>query len=568
MAKGKFCLGLDIGSSAVKICLLKSTGKGMQLQAFDMEPLPPETIVDGALLNSTVVADAISELLNRNKIKQRQCALSVSGNTVIVRKITLPLMTQEELKESIQWEAEQYIPFDIKDVYIGYEVVAPRTGQGQMDVVLVAAKREMIDDYLSVCREARLEPSIVTVDAFSLQSMYEANYGFHEGETVVLLDVGNNVVTMNVVSDGVSMFTRDLSVGGSDITEEIQKQLNITFQEAELYKMGGDAAAQSDEVLPQEVEKIIGEKAEDIAAEIQRSLDFYAATAANPRISKIVVSGGTAAIPSLVRIIERTSGVPAELADPFVRLLYDDRQFPPSRLQKFKPVGGIAMGLSLRTIGDSHLNLLPVRDDLAKAEGRLHMMIMIAVLVLVAVIMAVFYYSVDLERSELDKKISQDQAAIEELKRSVQDAEQLNKQAELLSKQLDILKQLESQRSGPVRVLDELQSILSKPRNEEDRFAQINKNWNVDWEPQRLWLGTLIEKDGGFEIKGSAVNADDVAEFLQRLTSARHFQNIQLDFVEAKSSKENGAEVRYVEFRITGSLSYSGAIVAAPPVKK
>jgi cell division ATPase FtsA len=440
-----------------------------------------------------------------------------------------------------------------------------------MDVVLVAAKRDMIDDYINVCREAKLDPVIVTVDAFSMQDMYSANYGFTEDETVVLLDVGNNVVSMNVVSRDISLFTRDLSVGGSDITEEIQKQLNITYQEAEFYKMGGDLTSQSDEVLPMEVEKIIGEKAEDIAAEIQRSLDFYASTAANPTISRIIVTGGTAAIPSLVRTIERTSGVPAELADPFNRIITDDRQFPPQRLQKFKPIASIAVGLALRSLGDDQLNLLPVRQDLARREGLTHLVAMGLILGVEAAVLAFFYYAEAGKRDDLNDKIVKDRAAIAELERSVQDAENLNKQAEQLSKQLNILKELESQRSGPVRVLDELQSILSPPRNEEDRFAQINKNWNVEWETRRLWLGSLGEKAGGFELKGSAVNADDVAEFLQRLTTAKHFQNIQLDFVEAKTGSggpRRGQDLRYVEFRITGSMSYSGAPVAAPPPKR
>lgn len=348
MAKGRNCVGLDIGSSAVKLCVFKSGKKGLHLQAFDHTQLPPETIVDGALMNSAVVVDAIAELLARNKIRTKETAISVSGNTVIVKKITLPLMTQEELEESIQWEAEQYIPFDIKDVFIGHDVLAARTEQGQMEVVLVAAKKEMINDYVNVCHDAGLEPQVVDVDAFALQNMYESNYGFHHGETVVLLDIGNSVVTMNVVSDGITMFTRDLAIGGSDITEEIQKQLNITYQEAEMYKMGGGAGSRGDEVLPQEVERIIQDKAEDMAHEIQRSLDFYSATAANNKIDKIVVTGGTAAIPSLVRTISRISAVPAELANPFRNVSYDERQFTPDRIQRWAPMAAISVGLALR----------------------------------------------------------------------------------------------------------------------------------------------------------------------------------------------------------------------------
>jgi type IV pilus assembly protein PilM len=348
MAKGRNCVGLDIGSSAVKLCVLKETKRGLELQAFDHTSLPPETIVDGALMNATVVADAINELLNRNKVRHKETALSVSGNTVIIKKITLPLMTQEELEESIQWEAEQYIPFDINDVFIGFEVLAPRTEQGQMDVVLVAAKKEMINDYVAVCHETGLNPMVVDVDAFALQNMYEVNYGFHENETVVLLDVGNSVVSMNVVTEGITVFTRDLSIGGSDITEEIQKQLNITYREAEMYKMGQSPGGGGDEVLPQEVENIIQNKAEDMANEIQRSLDFYAATAADSNVDKIVASGGTAAIPSLIRTISRISGVPAEVANPFRNINYDERKFSPDQIQRLAPVAGIAVGLALR----------------------------------------------------------------------------------------------------------------------------------------------------------------------------------------------------------------------------
>lgn len=349
MTKGRNCIGLDIGSSGVKMTVLKSTKGGLRLEAFDHSKLPPETIVDGALMNSTAVVDAVNQLLERNNIgRSKYTALSVSGNTVIVKKIRLPLMTQEELEESIQWEAEQHIPFDIQDVFIGFEVVAPKTEQGQMDVALVAAKKEMINDYVTVCHDVGLEPLVVDVDAFALQNMYEINYGYHRDETVVLLDVGNAVVTMNVVTDGVTMFTRDLSLGGSDITEEIQRQLNITYQEAELYKMGGGPGMSSDEVLPQEVESIIQDKAEDMAQEIQRSLDFYAATAAEEEIDKIVVSGGTAAIPSLVRTIERISGVDTEVANPFRNIDYDERQFPPERIQSWSPIAGISVGLALR----------------------------------------------------------------------------------------------------------------------------------------------------------------------------------------------------------------------------
>ncbi len=353
MAKGKNCLGLDIGSSSVKLCELRSRRDTLHLETFDYVSLAPETIVDGELMNATEVSEAIDTLLGRNKIRREQTALSVSGNTVIIKKITLPMMTDEELEESIQWEAEQFIPFDIEDVFIGFEVLNRRNDQGQMDVVLVAAKKEMINDYVGVCHRVGLKPVVVDVDSFAVQNMYEVNYGFMPDETVNLLDMGSSVISMNVVRGGVTNFTRDLSTGGADITEEIQRQLNITYREAEIYKMGGTPAEArgedlEGEVVPGEVEQIIQQKAREMADEIQESLNFYATTAADSQVDRIVVTGGTAAIPSLRRTVQSTSGVDVELANPFRKIETDTSEFSPDQLEEWAPIAGVAVGLALR----------------------------------------------------------------------------------------------------------------------------------------------------------------------------------------------------------------------------
>jgi type IV pilus assembly protein PilM len=345
MAKGKNVLGLDIGSSGVKICLLKDGRKGLSLVTFDHLPLPPEAIVDGTMMNSGAVVDTIKQLLTRNKLRVRETALSVSGHSVIIKKIPLPLMTDEELEQSIQWEAEQYIPFDINDVYLDVEVLNRNQGQGQMEVLLVAAKKEMINDYVNVAKEAGLMPMVVDVDAFCLQNMFEVNYGFEEEQTVVLLDVGSSTININVLSGGRTSFTRDVSMGGNQFTEEIQKQLNITYEEAETYKCGGDA---SDAVIPHEVEKVIQQVAEFIAGEVQRSLDFYAATTSDAPISRIYLSGGSCSIPALGRTISRVSGVPVELLNPFRKIESDGGKFNPQFLESVGPIAAVSVGLALR----------------------------------------------------------------------------------------------------------------------------------------------------------------------------------------------------------------------------
>jgi type IV pilus assembly protein PilM len=254
-------------------------------------------------------------------------------------------MTDEELEESIQWEAEQYIPFDINDVYLDVEVLNRNQGQGQMEVLLVAAKKEMINDYVNVAKEAGLMPMVVDVDAFCLQNMFEVNYGFEEEQTVVLLDVGSSTININVLSGGRTSFTRDVSMGGNQFTEEIQKQLNITYEEAETYKRGGDA---SDAVIPHEVEKVIQQVAESIAGEVQRSLDFYAATTSDAPISRIYLSGGSCSIPALGRTISRVSGVPVELLNPFRKIESDGGKFNPQFLESVGPIAAVSVGLALR----------------------------------------------------------------------------------------------------------------------------------------------------------------------------------------------------------------------------
>src|SRR3989440_8334070 len=260
MAKSKLALGLDIGSSSVKLSQLKDAKGGFSLNAFGVSPLPPEAIVDGALMNNGAIVDAIKQLVGQFKLKNREVAIGVSGHSVIIKKISMPRMSQEELEESIQWEAEQYIPFDVKDVNIDVQILTPAdqdTGTGQMDVLLVAAKKDMINDYTSVVSEAGLAPVVVDVDAFAVQNAFEVNYEAPRSETVVLVNAGASVCNINVLANGLTTFTRDVTIGGNQFTEEIQKQLNVSYDEAEKLKVGGDAAQDSDSVVPQEGERVI-----------------------------------------------------------------------------------------------------------------------------------------------------------------------------------------------------------------------------------------------------------------------------------------------------------------------
>jgi len=351
MAKSKLALGLDIGSSSVKLVQLRERKGAYALQAFGVSRLPPETIVDGALMNSSAVVQAIQELVSEHRVKAKEVAIGVRGHSVIIKKISLPRMTQEELDDSIQWEAEQYIPFDVKDVHIDTQILTPEgDAAGQMDVLLVAAKKDMINDYTSVCAEAGLAATVVDVDAFAVQNAFEVSYGPFPDETVVLINVGASVSNVNIIARGTTTFTRDVAMGGNSFTEEIQKQLNVSYEEAEALKIGGQG--ETDAVVPQEVERVIQGVADQLAGEIQRSLDFYAGTAADASFSKVFLSGGTAKIPALFKTIEQRVGVPVEILNPFKNIEIDNRKFDPGFVMDVAPMAAVAVGLALRRPGD------------------------------------------------------------------------------------------------------------------------------------------------------------------------------------------------------------------------
>lgn len=353
MAKGKLAVGLDIGSGSIKVCVLKPAKRGnYQLMAFGMVQLPPEAIVDGALMNSTAVVDGIQELFASQKIKHKEVATSVSGHSVIIKKINLPQMSPEELEESIQWEAEQYIPFDINDVNIDVQILNTESTQaGQMDVLLVAAKKDMINDYTEVITSAGLTPVVVDIDAFAVQNQFEINYEVPRSETVVLINIGASVTNINVLANGISTFTRDISIGGGQFTDAVQKALNVSYDEAEALKLGG-GTADSDAVVPQEVERVLQTESEAIANEVQRSLDFYAATSADAHLARIFLSGGSAKIPALVKTIEGRTGVPVEVMNPFRNIDISTGRFDPAYLQSIAPMAAVAVGLALRSPAD------------------------------------------------------------------------------------------------------------------------------------------------------------------------------------------------------------------------
>ncbi len=343
MREGKNLIGVDIGSSSIKVCQVRETRKAYTLVSFGYAELPPQAIVDGQVMDGNMVADALQQIWRAAKIKQKEVSLGVSGQSAIIRKITVPMMTPAELEEQIQWEAEQHIPFDIKDVQVDYQVLKRNAETSQMELLLVAAKRDQINDYAQLARDARLKPIVCDIDAFSIQNLFELSRGLPPDQTVALINIGANLTSLNIISSGISAFTREIANGGHTISEQVQKQLGVPFELAEAYKCGtGDIPA------PPQVAQIVESATDGIAAEIQRSLDFFMATSGDGDISRIYVTGGTSKIASLSQAIERRARVPVEVWAPTERMVVDNKRVDAALLGAHAPQLAVALGLALR----------------------------------------------------------------------------------------------------------------------------------------------------------------------------------------------------------------------------
>lgn len=345
--KKKDLIGIDIGSSSVKLVQLWPTKDGYQLLNAAVMPLPPEAIVDNSLMDTAAVVDAVKNLVASLGIKTRDVACSISGNAVIIRKISLPAMTSEELEDQISWEAEQYIPFDIKDVHIDFQILGPDPlDPSKVLVLLVASKKDIINDYVAVFNDAGLNLSVMDVDAFAVQNSFELSVETND-DVRALVNVGAGVMNINVVKGETSLFTRDVQMGGNQYTEEIQKQLGVGAHEAETMKM---LATQQ---LGGPLVDVINRVNETLSQEIRRSVDFYNSTAAGEeRIVRISMAGGCSKMSGLKEAVAAKLGVDVELLNPFERIKFNEKDFDPEYLQEIAPLMAVGVGLAIRRVGD------------------------------------------------------------------------------------------------------------------------------------------------------------------------------------------------------------------------
>lgn len=348
-SRSRDLVGLDIGSHSLKLVELKQKGKNYELTSFGIQPLPPEAIVEGAIMDSSAVAEGVDALFVNNNVKKIDVATSVSGGAVIVKKISLPAMSEDELAESIRWEAEQYIPFPIDEVNLDHKTLRGGSAQGgMMDIVLVAVKKDMIGFYANVITQAGKRPMVVDVDAFAVQNAFELNYrnDVSPNEVIALINIGASLININIVQGEISLFTRDISTGGNLYTETIQRELNLSRDHAESLKRGTAVEG----IDPSAALSVIQGVTEDIAVDVQRTFDFFKATSTEERIDKIFLSGGAAKTAGIVPFFQNRFNVPTDVVNPFRNIRVANMD--PDYLNDIAPVAAVGIGLAMRRVGD------------------------------------------------------------------------------------------------------------------------------------------------------------------------------------------------------------------------
>ena len=347
--KFKGLVGLDIGSSSIKLVELKKKSDGYELVGVAMEDLGQDTVVDGAIMDANAAALAIERIFAGQKTKSRDVAMAVSGHSVIVKRISAQAANEEELHNVLAYETQQHVPFDLEDVSLSYHVLGRNQAGNAMDVILVAAKKEKILNHTNVASQAGVTPIVMDIDAFALQNAYELNYQPEPDHTSALLNIGASMMNINIVRGGVPLFTRDVTVGGNQYTHTLQKELDVSFEDAEKLKMGKAGTPEQSEARSQHLRSV----SEIVLLEIQKTFDFFHQTAPTETIHDVYIAGGTARTEGLKGLLEAEFNIPVEIMDPFRKVAVNAGKFDSAFIAEVAPRMSVAVGLALRSFDPS-----------------------------------------------------------------------------------------------------------------------------------------------------------------------------------------------------------------------
>lgn len=348
--KKKNLVGLDIGSSSIKMVHLKEKGKGRgyELLNFGIKPLSREAVVSGTIMDASAVISTISELISETNLKEQNVATSIDGASVIIQKINMTAMSEAELNEAIRWEAGQYIPFDIEEVRLDHDVLEQDPTTGNLKVLLVAAKRDLVNEYTSILAQAGLNVFTVDIDSFCVQNAYEVNYPINASEITALVNIGASTTNVCMVKGSTPLFWRDLQWGGDNFTDAIQRELTISFEQAEIAKQGKEGSpVKMEQIIP-----IINQLNQEFGSELKKTFDFFKLTTNEGPVNKIILSGGGSKVPNLDRFLSQQYGVSVEILNPFANIEIPEKNFDVEMINALAPMFTVSVGLALRKLGE------------------------------------------------------------------------------------------------------------------------------------------------------------------------------------------------------------------------
>jgi type IV pilus assembly protein PilM len=342
----KKIIGLDIGTSSVKLAELESSRGGYTLSKFAVQPIGPGAVNGGEIVDVGQVSQAIQAAAHASATKRKLVCSGMWGSSVVVKKIAMPRMEAKLVSEQVKWEAEQYIPFDVNEISLEHSILKGSSSPEVMDVLLVAAKQEFVFRYIEAIEGAGLKCAIMDVSGFALANCFEANYGATPG-TIALLNIGAGTTNLVVLTGGEAVFCRDISAGGFSYTNEIHRSMGVSLEEAEALKL----SASYGQGAPDEVNSIISATNEAVVEEIRSSFDFYGATSGGGAISRFYASGGGVFTPGLVEGVAKATGIAHESFDPFRRVPFSQRAISGEYASQIRSIAGVAIGLGMRKPG-------------------------------------------------------------------------------------------------------------------------------------------------------------------------------------------------------------------------
>jgi len=341
LRRGKTSVGLDIGSGFVKVVEIDHSGAAPLLSRVGHAPLAADAIVDGEVMDPHLVVDTVRSVLASLDLKPRVLVTGVGGRDVIIKRIQMDRMEEGDAREVIRWEAEQYVPFDMENVQLDFEILDPMGSGLQMNVLLVAAKREVVDHKVNLLRDAGLQPTVVDVDAFALHNAFEYNYPEAMQGTVALVNVGHEITNVNVLQDGSPVLTREIPFGSRRLREDLRRMHNLSPDEA-------DAVVEGRSGRTQEFRKVLDEGSSELAVGIERAVAFLSINDADGRGGRLYLCGGAAGVPGLKEIVAEHLAIPVELANPLQRLHVKPEVASLFPIEELAPMLMLAVGLALR----------------------------------------------------------------------------------------------------------------------------------------------------------------------------------------------------------------------------